>query len=80
MDNEFTGNDVDAAGKRVGVIVLDAGVVSGNDFSGNAIDTTASESYKATIVSKGDVGTELVLSNNTATDYANVKGNTITVA
>ena len=80
MGNEFTGNDVDAAGKRVGVIVLDAGVVSGNDFSGNAIDTTASESYKATIVSKGDVGTELVLSNNTATDYANVKGNTITVA
>lgn len=80
MGNEFTGNDVNAAGKRVGVIVLDAGVVSDNVFSGNAIATTASESYKATIVSKGDVGTELVLSNNTATDYANVKGNTITVA
>ena len=77
--NEFTNNTVNAAGKRVGVIVLDAGVVSDNVFVGNEIATTASGPYMATIVSKGDVGTELVLSNNGTADYANVKGNTITV-
>ena len=79
-DNKFDGNVVNAAGARVGVIVLDAGAVTDNSFTANTIGTSVSGTvYQATIVSKGDPGTELVLSNNGTADYANVKGNTITV-
>ena len=78
--NKFDNNSVNAGGARVGVIVLDAGEVSGNAFAGNAFATTfAGTVYKATIVSKGDAGTVLTISNNTASDFANVKGNTVTV-
>ena len=78
--NEFTGNVVNAADARVGVIVLDAGAVTDNSFTANTIGTSASGTvYQATVVSKGDPGTELVLSNNGTADYANVKGNTVTV-
>ena len=79
-DNEFENNVINATGARAGVIVIDAGAVSGNSFADNTIASTAAGTvYKATIVSKGDVGTELVLSNNTSSDYANAKGNTVIV-